>query len=130
MADSIGDRLQKVARNSTLQLTHIGRKSGKAHQVTIWFVVDGDVILLPTANIDRNWVRNVRKTPHVELAIGSDKFSGSARFLESQADRDRVLAKVKAKYAIATPMLLISRMLSVFGIGKANFGAFEVTLSG
>jgi deazaflavin-dependent oxidoreductase (nitroreductase family) len=130
MAESIGDRLERVARNSTLKLTHIGRKSGKVHQVTIWFVVDGDKVLLPTADIDRNWVRNVRKTRHVELAIDSDKFTGGARFLDGQADRDRVLSKVRAKYMIATLMLLISRMLALFGIRKANFGAFEVTLSG
>jgi deazaflavin-dependent oxidoreductase (nitroreductase family) len=130
MADSIGDRLKRIASQGTLQLTHIGRKSCKPYQVTIWFVVDGNLILLPTANINRNWVRNVRKTPQVELAIGSAKFSGSARFVESQDDRDRVLASVKRKYAIARPMLLLSRMLSVFGLAKSNFGAFEVTLSG
>lgn len=62
-----GYRLPKVADRSTVQLTHIGRKSGKTHQVTIWFVVQGEKILLPTTNIDRNWVRNVRKAPHVEL---------------------------------------------------------------
>lgn len=66
MATTVSDRLQKVADRSTVQLTHIGRKSGKAHQVTIWFVVQGEKILLPTSNIDRNWVRNVRKAAHVD----------------------------------------------------------------
>ena len=98
MKDAIAQHLKNKAGKSTLRLTHIGRKSGKAHQVTIWFMVEGDKIFLPTANIDRNWVRNVRKTPHVELAIGSEKFTGEARFLESQADRDQVMAKVKKKY--------------------------------
>jgi deazaflavin-dependent oxidoreductase (nitroreductase family) len=87
-----GDRLRKVANRSTLQVTHIGRKSGKAHQVTVWFVVQGDKILLPTSNIDRNWVRNVRKTPQVKLSIGSVEFPGNARFLENHADGEQVRA--------------------------------------
>ena len=61
MEKSISDRLHGLADRSTLQLTHIGRKSGKPHQVTIWFVADGDRILLPTTNTERNWVRNVRE---------------------------------------------------------------------
>ncbi len=129
MGDATADRLQTVSRISTLQLTHVGRKSGKPHQVTIWFVVDGEKILLPTANIGRNWVRNVRKTPHVEMTIGPEKFSGEARFLESQPDRDQVLAKVRQKYWIATPMMAIAGLLASIGIGQVNFGAFEVTLS-
>jgi hypothetical protein len=28
--------------------------------------VQGERILLPTSNIDRNWVRNVRKAAHVD----------------------------------------------------------------
>jgi deazaflavin-dependent oxidoreductase (nitroreductase family) len=126
---TISEQLQAVSSNSTLRLTHIGRKSGKPFQVTIWFVVDGEKILLPTANIGRNWVRNVRKTPHVELAIGAEKFAGDAAFLDSQAARDRVLAKVKAKYWIATPMMAVASVLAAIGIGEVNFGAFEVTLS-
>lgn len=96
MEATIDDRLQKVADRSTLQVRHIGRKSGKAHQVTVWFVVQGDKILLPTSNIDRNWVRNVRKTPHVELSIGGDKLSGDAHFLENDADRERVRTMIQA----------------------------------
>ena len=72
----------------------------------------------------------MRKTSRVELGIGSERFAGSARFLESQGDRDRVLAMVKRKYAVATPYLLIERMLAMIGVSKVDFGAFEVSLSG
>jgi F420H(2)-dependent quinone reductase len=72
-------------------------KSSKAHQVTIRFVVEGDNILLPTSNINRNWVRNLRKTPQVELSVGVDKFTGDAHFLENVADRERVRAIIQGK---------------------------------
>jgi deazaflavin-dependent oxidoreductase (nitroreductase family) len=129
MEATIGDRLQKVADRSTLQVTHIGRKSGNAHQVTIWFVVQGGKVLLPTSNIDRNWVRNLRKTPHVELSIGADKFSGDAHFLENAADRERVRAMIQRKYRVGGPILTLLELLARFGLGTFKYGAFEVSLS-
>jgi deazaflavin-dependent oxidoreductase (nitroreductase family) len=130
MEATIGGRLQKIADRSRLQVTHIGRKSGKAHHVTVWFVVQGNKILLPTSNIDRNWVRNVRKTPHVELSIGADKFSGKARFLENDADRKRVRAMIQRKYPISGSVLAFLELLARFGLGTFKYGAFEVSLSG
>lgn len=130
MDTTINERLRKVASGSTLQLTHIGRKSGKAHQVTIWFVVEGEKVFLPTANVDRNWVRNVRKTPHVEFSIDSEKFAGEARFLDNAADRERVGALVRRKYWFAAPLIAATQFFAALGLGTYNHGAFEVTLSG
>src|ERR1039457_1665125 len=75
------ERLNKVAMRQTLRLTHYGRKSGKPHAVTIWFVVDGDQVDIATANVNRQWVRNVQKIPAVKLSIGGEMFDGEARFL-------------------------------------------------
>jgi len=74
-------RLKAVAGRQTLTLTHYGRKSGKPFNVTIWFVVDGDKVYIGTANVNRQWVRNVQKTPQVRLSIGAETFDGTARFL-------------------------------------------------
>src|SRR5437879_2575126 len=129
MPDAIADRLQKIASLSTLRLTHRGRKTGTPYQVTIWFIVDGNKILLPSANIDRQWVRNVRKTPAVEMQIGAEKFTGTARFLDEQESGSRLRPKVTQKYWIATPMMAVAQFFAAFGLGKVNFGGFEVTLS-
>jgi deazaflavin-dependent oxidoreductase (nitroreductase family) len=130
METPISDRLGKVAGRSTLQVTHIGRKSGKAYQVTTWFVVQGEKILLPTSNINRNWVRNVRKTPHVGLSIGAERLSGEARFLESDVDRARVRAMIERKYPIGAPILAVLELFARVGLGTFKYGAFEVSLSG
>ena len=62
-------RLKAVAGRQTLTLTHYGRKSGKPYEVTIWFVLEGDKVYLGTANANRQWVRNVQKTPKIRLSI-------------------------------------------------------------
>ena len=62
-------RLKRMAAKHTLTLTHYGRKSGKPYEVTIWFVLDGERFYIGTANVNRQWVRNVQKTPQIRLFI-------------------------------------------------------------
>lgn len=42
MESNVAVRLKRVAARQTVALTHNGRKTGKPHEVTIWFVVDGE----------------------------------------------------------------------------------------
>ncbi|HYB91048.1 MAG TPA: nitroreductase family deazaflavin-dependent oxidoreductase [Candidatus Binataceae bacterium] len=128
MDASPADRLRRVAANSTLTLTHIGRTSGKPYQVTIWFMVDGDRLFLPTADVNRSWVRNVRKTPRVQLAIGEEKFEADAQMITDDRQRDHVFALVGRKYWYAFPMILLARLLIALGLRKDTSGAFEATL--
>ena len=123
------ERLDRVAGRQTLRLTHYGRKSGKPYEVTIWFAVDDDTVYLPTASITRQWVRNVRKTPRVELAIGEERFHGRARFLTQAPERERVQAMVARKYWMFLPVIAIGRLLVALGIVNDNTGYFEVTLA-
>lgn len=126
--DTVADRLKSVAGRQTLTLTHYGRKTGKPYNVTIWFVVDGDKVILGTANVNRQWVRNVQKTPHVKLSIGGDTFEGEARYLTDRAERERAMKMVRRKYWMFLPILGLGALLMAIGIIKDNTGAFEVTL--
>lgn len=122
-------RLEKVAGRKTLRLTHYGRKTGKPYAVTIWFVVDGDRVYIGTANEDRQWVRNVQKTPRVELAIGGQKLEGTARFLADRVEHSCAQRKMAAKYWMFWPILALGRALMATGIMRDRTGFFEVTLN-
>lgn len=117
-----------MARARTTLFTHIGRKSGKPYQVKIWFVVDGDRIILGTANIERQWVRNVQKTPQVKLAIAGDTFEGIARFLSDPAEHERAMSRIQAKYWIFYPLHRLGDLLIRMGLVRTRSGAFEVAL--
>jgi deazaflavin-dependent oxidoreductase (nitroreductase family) len=91
-------RLRRVAGKQTTRLTHYGRKTGNPHEVTIWFVLDGDRLYIGTANVKRQWVRNVQKTPTIKLSIGGKTFEGSARFLTDRAEHERAMAAIRRKY--------------------------------
>ncbi len=129
MESNLVTRLKRVAARRTLSLTHYGRKSGKPHNVTIWFVVDGDKICLSTANVERQWVKNVRKTPRVRLCIGGETFDGEARFLTDPAERNRAMAMVRRKYWMYAPLIAFWQLLRRTGLVRDTTGAFEVTLA-
>ena len=121
-------RLKPLAGKSTLILTHYGRKSGQPHEVKIWFVVDGGRVFIGTANVERQWVRNVQKNPRIKLSVGGEKFEGEARFLADPAERDRALAAIGRKYWMYSPIFILGKMLTAVGLMRNTTGAFEVTL--
>jgi deazaflavin-dependent oxidoreductase (nitroreductase family) len=101
-------RLARVARKSTVTLTHYGRKSGKPYQVTIWFTVDGDHINLATMSMQRQWPRNVLANGRVSLRIGDETFAGTATPVED-AEMPRIVSLMKKKYLVSLPYLWIKK---------------------
>jgi deazaflavin-dependent oxidoreductase (nitroreductase family) len=123
-------RLRQVAGKQTTRLTHYGRKTGKPHEVTIWFVLDGDRLYIATANLNRQWVQNVQKTPQVKLSIPGENFKGTARFLTDRTEHERAMAAIRRKYWMFRPIIELGRVLSAMGLMRDNTGSFEVTLAG
>src|SRR5215469_211173 len=109
-------RLRRVAGKQTTRLTHFGRKTGKPHEVTIWFVLGGDKLYIGTANVNRQWVRNVQKTPKIKLSIGGESFSGTARFLIERSEHERAMAAIRRKYWMFRPIIALGRVLTAMGL--------------
>ena len=122
-------RLRRVARKQTTHLTHYGRKTGNPHEVTIWFVLDGDKLYIGTANVKRQWVRNVQKTPKIKLSMGGETFEGNGRFLTDRAEHERAMAAIRRKYWMFRPIIELGRVLRRIGLMRDNTGSFEVTLA-
>jgi deazaflavin-dependent oxidoreductase (nitroreductase family) len=122
-------RLRRVAGKQTTTLTHIGRKTGKPHQVTIWFVLDRDRLYIGTANVNRQWVRNVQKTSKIRLSMASESFDGTARFLTDRAEHERAMTAIRRKYWMFRPIIELGRLLAALGVMRDNTGSFEVTLA-
>jgi len=130
MEPAVLNRLKHVAGKQTTRLTHYGRKTGKPYQVTIWFVLDGDKLFIGTANVNRQWVLNVQKTPQIRLSIGGETFEGTARFLTDRAEHERAMLAIRRKYWMFRPIMELGRILSAIGVMRDNTGSFEVTLAG
>ena len=123
-------RLRLVAGKQTTRLTHVGRKTGKLHEVTIWFVLDGDKLYIGTANVSRQWVQNLQKTPKVKLSVGGENFTATARFLTDCAEHECAMAAIRRKYWMFRPIIELGRLLAAMGLMRDKTGSFEVTLAG
>ncbi len=121
-------RIKRVASTQTVILTHYGRKSGKPYEVKIWFVVDGDRVFIGTANVGRQWVRNVQKTPRIKLTVGGEGFDAEARFLADASERHHALAAIGRKYWMFSPFFVLGKILQTLGAMQNRTGAFEVNL--
>lgn len=122
-------RLRRLAKRQRLVLTHYGRKTGQPHEVTIWFVLDRDTVYIGTANVNRQWVRNVQKTPQVKLSIAGENFQGTARFLSDGNEHERAMGAIRRKYWMFRPIIELGRFLSRVGLMHYNTGSFEVTIA-
>jgi len=112
--------MQIPAKQSTLKLTHFGRKSGKPFHVTIWFCeIDGG-LWIGSLDEDRNWVRNLRGSGKGRVDFGSGPVDVRAEAVVAQADQARY------RDAVATKYPLLSRLVGLMVRGKTR-AVFRLT---
>jgi deazaflavin-dependent oxidoreductase (nitroreductase family) len=110
-SNALSDRLRAVAAEKTVRLTTRGRKTGLPRHVTVWFAADGDAVGIGTLKDDRDWVRNARRNPDVELEIGNLLVRGKLREVSGTAEHERIRGLLARKY---WPL----RIASWFGLGQ------------
>ena len=87
---------------SYLYLTTIGSKSGRDHEIEIWFTEHGGCFYLISETREKaHWVQNVRHEPRVRVCIGAERFESVGRIVEPSAEPElvaRVRELSEAKY--------------------------------
>jgi hypothetical protein len=95
-----GEELRDVLKDTDeVDLVVTGRKSGRESSRPIWFVEEGDrLLLLPVSGSDSNWYRNAVKTPEVRLAAEGAELRATAKPVEDPSGVADVVEKFAAKY--------------------------------
>jgi len=80
---------ERLADEDVCYLTTTGRKSGKPHEIEIWFGIrDGTLYLLSGGGDGADWVKNIRKDGRVKVRINTQRASGRARILRPGTRQD------------------------------------------
>ena len=112
--------LASLNRESLLELTVVGRKTGTPRTVKIWFVAAQDKIYVSSGRgSNSQWVKNLKQTPTVTCQIGSTRFQGGAVWVEEGQVRDTIFPLFFRKYFRA-------RLFRWIGWYQEAF-AFEIT---
>lgn len=75
-------------------LTTTGRRTGRPHEIEIWFGRDGDTLYLLSGGGDRaDWVRNGRAHPEVSVRLGESTHAARFRLVED-TDEDALARRL------------------------------------
>ena len=82
-----------------IELTVIGRTSGREISNPVWFVRDAEKLyLVPVKGSDSDWYKNVLKTPTIRLAAEAEQLEATATPTADTPKVEQVLDKFRAKY--------------------------------
>ena len=72
-----------------LYLTTTGWKSGRPHEIEIWFAIrERTLYLLSGGGEGADWVKNIRKRPRVKVRISSRTTTATARLIRPSTTED------------------------------------------
>lgn len=90
---------ERLAGESFCYLTTVGRRTGRPHTIEIWFAREnGTLYLLSGGGESADWVRNLRRTPAVQVRIGSRTVAARARQLTAPEEDALARQLLDAKY--------------------------------
>jgi deazaflavin-dependent oxidoreductase (nitroreductase family) len=98
------DELEAAVDDDFCYLTTHGRRSGRPHEIEIWFVLDGRTLYFLAGGRDgSDWVRNVMADPAVTVRVRDRTYAGRGRVIaegdESERARTLVFDKYQARYS-------------------------------
>ena len=110
-------RSASVADARSLKLTTVGRRTGRPHTVSLWFVAhEGRVYLCTDDCNSKDWCRNILAEAAVSVKIGDQTLRGRASLVDDPLLRELLRALRHERYRGA-----------FMGLAKAFV---EVTLEG
>jgi len=90
--------IDELAAVQTIDLTTIGRSSGKPRRIEIWwFQVDGQFIITGTPG-PRDWYANVLNNPEVIVHVGDHDVAATAEPIEDEPTRRAVMTDEKTSW--------------------------------
>jgi deazaflavin-dependent oxidoreductase (nitroreductase family) len=91
--------LDGVKKEKFVYLTTRGRKSGRDHEVELWFAISEGRVYLSHEGKHTDWMKNLIKDGNVKMKIGSEIFNGIARITEGDShERTKGMRALYSKY--------------------------------
>jgi len=88
-----------LSRYREINISVIGRKSGRTIKIPVWFVLDDEnLYLLPVQGSDTQWYKNVLSNPLIRIDARGAEAESNAVPVTDTTQVSSVVAKFHAKY--------------------------------
>jgi deazaflavin-dependent oxidoreductase (nitroreductase family) len=72
-----------------LYLTTKGWKTGKDHEIEIWYVSSGGAYYIVSEMREKShWVQNIRRDQNVSFTVDGERWEGRARILDPRSEEE------------------------------------------
>src|SRR6266550_6376672 len=89
----------RLSRSREINISVIGRKSGRTISNPVWFVLDEDKLyLLPVHGSDTQWYKNVLKNSSIRIKAGGAEAEVKAVSVKDATQVKSVVEKFRDKY--------------------------------
>ena len=104
--DTLATLNAHLSRASEIEITVIGRKSGKMISIPVWFVFESPKLyLLPVQGSDSKWYKNVLHNPQIQIDARTKKGGAESKFQATPITNAKtvksVIEKFREKYGAA-----------------------------
>jgi deazaflavin-dependent oxidoreductase (nitroreductase family) len=90
---------QALQRTDEIEITVVGRKSGRPVTKIVWFTLEGDTLyLLPVNGSESQWFKNVLKNLSIKISAGGVEGEFTANPTTDPKIVSSVVEKFRAKY--------------------------------
>ena len=90
-----------LKRRRQISITVIGRRTGRAITIPVWFVFDGRALwLLPVYGSRTQWYRNLQKNHAITIRAGGEQRDLRARLVKSPPAVSKVIERFREKYTV------------------------------
>ena len=93
------DLTARLSRSQEINISVIGRKSGRTISMPVWFVwEDEKLYLLPVYGSDTQWYKNVLKNPSIRINAGGAEVEVQTVLVKDAKQVKSIVEKFRAKY--------------------------------
>jgi deazaflavin-dependent oxidoreductase (nitroreductase family) len=90
---------ERLSRYRQINISVIGRKSGRTISIPVWFVLEGEKLyLLPVQGSDTQWYKNVFENPQLQVSARGENGDFRAVPLTDAKIVNSVVEKFRKKY--------------------------------
>jgi deazaflavin-dependent oxidoreductase (nitroreductase family) len=106
----------ELMRGRMVLLTTRGRRTGRPRTCALNYAIDDGTVYVMSGFGRTDWIRNLEADPHVEVALGQDRWAGDARMVTDPGERSRAMRAARIQAVTQGPPDAVKPLVRLIGL--------------